>query len=152
MRTEITEQGHVTFWVRDSLGQPGSEPSIAPYELIEYPVSVFRLMAAILNRYGNGHADLQVVAGLVISGIRGWSLRPGSPRGPARMLLLGPKKFPDDVLELDPIAFTEGQIRDRDKPDWCGLRIVQRIYERFGFESNAIPPEFDQQQGRLLLG
>ena len=152
MRTEITEQGHVTFWVRDSLGQPGSEPSIAPYELIEYPVSVFRLMAAILNRYGNGHADLQVVAGLVISGIRGWSLRPGSPRGPARMLLLGPKKFPDDVLELDPIAFTEGQIRDRDKPDWCGLRIVQRIYERFGFESNAIPPEFDQQQGWLLLG
>jgi hypothetical protein len=40
----------------------------------------------------------------------------------------------------------------KENPDRCGLRVARLIYGRFGFESGAIPPEFDQQQGRLLLG
>ena len=153
MRTQITEQGHLTFTVSsDNLRQPtGAVPNLAPYALVEYPVSVFRLMAAILGRHAEAHANLQVVAGLVISGIRGWSLSPGSPREPARHWG-GPKTFENDVLEIDPerLVFATNDLKEN--PDRCGLRVVRLIYGRFGFESGAIPPEFDQQQGRLLLG
>jgi hypothetical protein len=153
MRTQITEQGQITFRVHsDSLRQlVGAVSSFAPYALVEYPVSVFRLMAAILGRHAEAHANLQVVAGLVISGIRGWSLSPGSPREPAR-LSEGPKTFENDVLEIDPerLVFAANDLKEN--PDRCGLRVARLIYGRFGFESGAIPPEFDQQQGRLLLG
>jgi class 3 adenylate cyclase len=153
MRTQITEQGHVTFRVSsDNLRQPtGAVPNLAPYALVEYPVSVFRLMAAILGRHGEAHANLQVVAGLVISGIRGWSLSPGSPQEPVRHWG-GPKAFENDVLEIDPerLVFAANDLKEN--PDRCGLRVVRLIYGRFGFESGAILPEFDQQQGRLLLG
>ena len=152
MSTQITEQGHLTFRVHsDSLRQlVGAVSSFAPYALVEYPVSVFRLMAAILGRHAEAHANLQVVAGLVISGIRGWSLSPGSPREPAR-LSEGPKTFENDVLEIDPerLVFAANDLKEN--PDRCGLRVVRLIYGRLGFESGAIPPEFDQQQGRLLL-
>jgi hypothetical protein len=153
MRTQITEQGHVTFRVSsENLRQPtGAVPNLAPYALVEYPVSVFRLMAAILERHAQAHADMQVVAGLVISGIRGWSLSPGSPQEPARHWG-GPKAFENDVLEIDPerLVFAANDLKEN--PDRCGLRVVRLIYGRFGFESGAIPPEFDQAQGRLLLG
>ena len=152
MRTHITEEGHVTFAVdRESLRIGGIIAlRLDPYALIEYPVSVFRLMAAILKRYADGHANLQVVAGLVISGILGWSLQP-SPREPVR--LLGEQEgFGDSVLALDParLVFTADDFREN--PDRCGLRLVHYIYREFGFGNHAIPPEFDQTQGRLLLG
>lgn len=87
MRTIVAEQGQVTFTTNsDSLRIGGIASPILfdPYALIEYPVSVFRLMAEILRRYDKGRASLKVVAGLSISGIRGWSLMPGSPREPTR--------------------------------------------------------------------
>jgi hypothetical protein len=152
-RTQVTEEGRVTFTVNDhGLRRLELEvPYFEPYALVEYPVSVFRLMAAILERHAQAQADMQVVAGLVISGIRGWSLSPGSPREPAR-LSEGPKAFENDVLEIDPerLVFAANDLKEH--PDRCGLRVVRLIYGRFGFESGAIPPEFDQQQGRLLLG
>jgi hypothetical protein len=152
MRTQITEQGQLTFRVHsDSLRQlVGAVSSFAPYALVEYPVSVFRLMAAILGRHAEAHADMQVVTGLVISGIRGWSLSPGSPREPARHWG-GPKAFEDDVLEIDPAQLVFAANDLKENPDRCGLRVVRLIYGRFGFESGAIPPEFNQQQGRLHL-
>ncbi|MGC9984784.1 MAG: ATP-binding protein [Polyangia bacterium] len=152
-RTQVTEDGRVTFAVNDhGLRRLEIEnPYFEPYALVEYPVSVFRLMAAILGRHGEGHTDLRVVAGLAISGIRGWSLSPGSPREPAR-LWGGPKALEYEVLEIDPsrLVFTADEIKQN--PDRCGLLVIRRIYGEFGFDSNEIPPEFDQQQGRLLLG
>ena len=152
MRTLITKQGRLTFTLgSDNLRQPVSAGlNFAPYALVEYPVSVFRLMAAILKGHAHVHANLHVVAGLVISGIRGWSLRPGSPREPAR-LLGRPKVFEDNELVIDPenLKFDAGEIREN--PDRCGLRLVRLIYEKFDFKPDAIPPEFDRTQGRLLL-
>jgi hypothetical protein len=60
--------------------------------------------------------------------------------------------FENDVLEIDPdrLVFAANDLKQN--PDRCGLRVVRLIYGRFGFESGAIPPEFDQQQGRLLMG
>jgi FkbM family methyltransferase len=38
-----------------------------------------------------------------------------------------------------------------DNPDRCGLKLTRLIYEAFGFDSAAIPPEFDQQDAVLRL-
>ena len=64
-RTQVTEDGKVTFTVNDhGLRRLEIEaPYFEPYALVEYPVSVFRLMAAILGKHGEGQVDLQVVAG-----------------------------------------------------------------------------------------
>ena len=154
MRTRITASGQVTFAVDvhalSRLELP--TPHFEPYALIEYPVSVFRLMAEILRRFDKGHGSLKVVAGLSISGIRGWSLMPGSPREPVRSSG-GPKVLENDqdVLELDPEQLVFEAAKVKESPDQGGLRVVRYIYEKFDFGDDAIPREFDQKQGVLLL-
>lgn len=154
-KTEIGETGQVTFTLtRDDLYWKGNDSDprdLFPYALIEFPVSVLRFMAAILGRYGRAQTNLQVVAGFFISGIRGWRLRPGSPQEPARPWA-GTKIFEEDVLEIDPEQLVFSADKLRENPDQCGLRLVRLIYGAFGFESDAIPPEFDQQEGVLRLG
>jgi hypothetical protein len=153
LRTSITERGQLSFAVDlhalSRLEMP--TPRFEPYALIEYPVSVFRLMATILRTHDPGQADLRVVVGLVMKGIRGWVLTPGSPREPVRVSGK-PEPFPDDVLEIDPEKLEFDANKLKESPDQCALRLVRLIYARFGFESDAIPREFDQKQGVLLLG
>jgi hypothetical protein len=152
MRTWITEHGQITF----TLDVFALEQRVnvtrhfIPFALLEYPVSVFRLVAEILRSHAQEHADLRVVAGLVIKGIRGWLLKPGSPREPVRSSNR-PKAFEGDVLEIDPerLVFDAGNLKEN--PDNCGLSLVRLIYRSFGFDSDAIPREFDQKQGVLLL-
>jgi hypothetical protein len=150
MGTSITKEGGITFTLgSDHLRRlVGAGLHFNPLALVEYPTSVFRLMAAILKRFGDGHTNLQVVAGLVISGIRGWSLQPGSPREPARQLGT-PKVLENDVLEVTPLAFHADKLKEN--PDRCSLTVVRHVYGEFGFGYEAIPPEFDQKQGHLFF-
>jgi hypothetical protein len=152
-RTQITEDGQVTFTV-DGIGLSRLDipsPQLDPYALMEYPVSVFRLMSEILKRYDKGDTKRQVIARLVISGIRGFSLRPGSPRGDSIWALEGRANFEKDVLEIDPERLVFDARELKENPDRCGLRVVLRIYGEFGFDNDAIPREFDQKQGVLVL-
>lgn len=152
---EIRNDGQVTFTLTlHNLYHKGNDNDprdLYPYALMEFPVSVFRLAAAILGRYDAGRSNLQVVAGFVISGIRGWRLRPGSPEIPA-LPWAGPKSFDQNVLEIDPEQLVFDADKLKENPDRCGLKLVRLIYGAFGFESSQIPPEFDQQHGVLRLG
>jgi hypothetical protein len=141
-----------------------------PYALIEYPVSIFRLMGKILEQYAAGRAEREVVAGFYISGLKGWHLRPGSPqycydtygrtgrreRGdpmPREPWLPGqqPKPFPRDVLKIDPEQLVF-RVQDLiENPDRCALRLVRLIYAAFGFGDDDVPSEFDAKLGRLRL-
>ena len=153
--TEVTRAGQVTFTTpRDDLywkGNDNDPHDLYPYCLMEFPVSVFRLASVILNRYDKLGTIRQVVAGFVISGIRGWRLRPGSPKGPPSPWDR-PKEFEQGALLIDPGQLEFDADKLRENPDRCALRLVRLIYEEFEFQSEAIPPEFDQQQGVLRLG
>jgi hypothetical protein len=48
-----------------------------------------------------------------------------------------------------PLVFKAEEIEA--EPDRCGCRLVERVYEGFGLGRDAIPREFDQEAGRLLL-
>jgi hypothetical protein len=152
MRLAISERGVVSFAVDLHALSRHESPTLRfePYALLEYPVSVFRLMAQILRTYASGQAGLQIVAGLVIRGIRGWILTPGSPREP-RHSWKQPKSYDHDVLVLDPDRLEFDASGMVESPDGCALKLIRLVYGEFGFEHEDIPREFDQKQGRLLL-
>jgi hypothetical protein len=146
-RTVLDDTGRISFWVKaDGLRRMESAQSIIePYALLEYPVSIMRLMATILARFGQGAE--QVAGVLSLAGIRGWILRPGSPKEPMRAWQK-PRPFDESVLDVERV-FPADELAQN--PDRCGLSFVRGIYARFDFDADAIPGEFDQLQGRLLL-
>jgi hypothetical protein len=123
-----------------------------PLNLLELPVSVFRLLDAI---YTQGELWQEAVppstrlwTHMALYGLQGWHLRPGSPnqwgyRPPAAVRF----EETDFILER-PLVFRLDELRE---PDNCGYRLVSRIYEAFGFPESAIPGEFDRKLGRLTL-
>jgi hypothetical protein len=151
-RISVNEDGQVTFAV-DVHALSRIElpiPVVLPYAALEYPASVFRFMARILEVYPPKYPDPPIIAGIVIKGMRGWTLRPGSPREPVDMF---EKVLPlaKDIIEIDPdrLEFSAKQVQD--EPDRCALRIVRRIYGEFGLAAEDIPREFDQTRGVLIL-
>ncbi len=148
MQTKLKSTGRVSFRVEgDALCRlDRAQSMIEPYALLEYPVSVMRLMAAILDRFSDIEGT-QVAGFLAISGIRGCILNPGSPMEPMRAWQK-PRPFDDDAIEVEHVFRAEEFVPN---PDRCGLYFVRRVYAEFGFDADAIPGEFDQVQGRLLL-
>lgn len=152
IKTTIGERGEVTFVAELSMLSNDVSPirnRLEPYALLEYPVSVFRLMGKVLDRFSTKHQDSMVFAAFSMKGIRGWSLYPGSPRelmrGP------GPRTFEGDV-QIDPERLEFDAKLLMEHPDRCALRLIRLIYGDLGFESDAIPREFDQQRGVLSIG
>jgi hypothetical protein len=95
-----------------------------------------------------------VLADLSLFGLRGWKLRPGSPR------FLGPGVVWDfsegvvfeerDLLLQQPLVFTWREVRET--PDRCGFRLMQALYREFGYGDEALPMDlFDPRSGRFRL-
>jgi len=125
----------------------GDEREIWPAALLEYPVSAFRIARRIYEGVLE-EADL-IAADLALIGARGWKLRPGSQRAagyrpPAAEL----GDLADAVLER-PLVLTYGELAAH--PDRGGYRLIERVYEVFGFRRDAIPREYDPASGRLVL-
>ena len=55
----------------------------------------------------------------------------------------------DDLDPERPFRFERDELLL--EPDRCGLRLLTYVYQAFGLESDAIPPEFDRQTGRLVI-
>jgi len=157
IKTTISERGEVTFMVELSAlanlkytpQQLLSPQSFAPYALLEYPASVFRLMSKLLLQFGKNLADAKVLAAFSMKGIRGWTLAPGSPREPIRWP--APKTINQDVLALDPERLELDAQMVAEHPDRCTLRLIRLVYGELGFEDDAIPSDFDQKQGVLSI-
>jgi hypothetical protein len=139
-----------------SLSAPGAQRDpdrlLWPFDLLELPVSVFRLLAAIHSRPELWQRAVlpstKLWAHMALFGLQGWHLRPGSPsewryRPPAAVRF----EEADFILER-PLVFRLDELQE---PDNCGYRLVSRIYEAFGFPESAIPAEFNRKLGRLAL-
>ncbi len=144
---EITRRGGMAlggplaslFWDVD-------DGELSPIGLLEYPVSAFRIAAEVYK--GRLQPEERVVADLALFGIEGSKLRPCSPQSfwssPRRHKVFAESK--DLVVELE---FSAEQIQQ--EPDRCGYRLVERVYEAFGYRREQVPEEFDQKTGRLVL-
>jgi len=148
-RVEIRRDGGLAFEAsleNLSLGRAGQERELWPLALLEFPVSAFRLANII---YANKlQPSAEVIADLVLLGVRGWILRGGTP---ARVIALNtPHRYDQsDDLVWDPLSLTFEEIST--SPDWCGYRLVRRIYEAFDFSEDAIPLWFDRAARRLVV-
>jgi hypothetical protein len=129
-----------------------SPPELWPLALAELPVSVLRLAATLYD--GSLRDEDRVLADLSLFGLRGWKLRPGSPR------FLGPGVVWDfsegvvfeerDLLLQQPLVFTWREVRET--PDRCGFRLMQALYREFGYGDEALPMDlFDPRSGRFRL-
>ncbi len=145
---QVKRNGAIEFRATlDRLHWKRPEPEIWPYALIEFPVSLMRLAAKLVE--SKGPEVTHVLVDFAFIGMRGRTLRPGSPRYPA-IGTRKPEAFADDDLVPDkPFRFDRDELINA--PDRCGLRLVTRIYEGFGFDADAIPPEFDQGSGTLVI-
>jgi hypothetical protein len=145
---EIRRDGFLAFSVLlEALWWKGDASQLWPPTLWEYPVSALRLAGKVYSTHLG--SDDRVVADLAFIGLRGWKLRWGSPK--SGYFHLGPKEFleGDDFLLEKPLMFSGAELID--EPDRCGARLLERVYEAFGYSREAFPPEFDQKTGRLVF-
>ena len=138
------------YWKSASGISERDAKEIWPYCLLEYPISVFRLASTIYREHALEKIDT-VLADLAIFGVRGWTLRPYSPRSFGYQgLRQEPFKDDENLLFSEPLSFQRDQILD--EPDRCGFRLVKQVYQAFGhWEKEKIPKEFDQDTGKLVF-
>jgi len=126
-----------TFWV-GRVPFVEAERLLSPEALLGYLLSVVRLVGRLLEAEAplwrrSPQGDLWVALG--ITGLRGWGLLPGNlAEWPSYRYQI--RRFQDqDLILREPLRFTQDDIRDR--PDECGVRIVERIYD--AFEIDRLP-------------
>jgi schlafen family protein len=125
-------------------------------DLLEYPISVFRLVGRLFGESGLWQGGLApagvVLAHLAFFQLEGWGLRPRSRRATGDFLFRRQplKIFAGKDFLLDrPLRFRMEEILRR--PDACGFRLIRQLYLAFGFSLTELPPEFDPRLGRLIL-
>ncbi len=137
--------------------EPGALKPLYWLTLLELPISVFRLLSRLLQEeslWEDPASEKTVfIASLALFGLEGWTLRPSSPRdfhsGWGSYLLRVPQSSSVQDLLSTPLRLPLAEVRDH--PDRCGFRLAGRIYEAFGYGIDDMPPEFDQEAGRLIL-
>src|SRR5260221_9529478 len=127
----------------DRLQWMGETTTLWPYALAEYPVSIFRLAKVL---YEMPSPPRTVFADFGLKGIAKWGLRPYSPDAfdykiePAR--IYGEiNDGLEDFLLPRPISFDWNELRAN--PDQGALRIVEAVYNDFGYERTEMPREID---------
>ncbi len=149
LKVEIRRDGGLLFSAPlEALYWKGDEDQIWPPVLIEYIVSALRLARAIYQ--GPLRPRDAVVVDLLLSGLKDWKLRPGTPG----VWFSGnrPKVFTeDDFVLAQPLVFRFEELDSDSGPDRCGYRLIERVYEAFELRREAIPNIFDPQSGRLTL-
>ncbi len=146
----VAETGALEFRLPLSAFVHGDDDrELYPYAVLEYPVSITRLYRAMQAEMTH---ECRCVLGFAMFGLRGWKLRPFSPRAPdhRRSHPGHPHAPPFEEKEL---AFDLRVQWDSLKApnDRVALQVVERIYHAFGYESEAIPREFDQDAALLRL-
>jgi hypothetical protein len=147
---EIRRDGFLSCSVLlKSLWWKGEASEIWPPALWEYTLSALRLAGKIYSDHLG--ATAWIVADLSLIGVKGWKLRAGSPRSGTINFSLRPKEFveADDFLLAKPLVFSGRDLLQ--EPDRCGARLLERVYEAFGYGREAFPPEFDEATGRLIF-
>jgi hypothetical protein len=119
-----------------------------PYALLEFPISILRLAATLLKT-ARPTPEL-LMADLALIGVRGWALRPYSPKAVGYSIAdVKPFDEADDLIWEPPIVFKATDVIDT--PDRCGYRLIARVYEAFGHAGERIPFEYDRRTERLQI-
>ncbi len=125
-------------------GLQGAVDDVYPFAVLEYPTSVIRLAATVYAKAGVECRE--VMAHLALVGIRGWTLRPGSPR---LVVFRESTRFQEDDFVGRLHRFRMQELREQ--PDRCAAALWQEVYWAFGYGPADWPPEYDAATGRLAI-
>jgi hypothetical protein len=148
---EVREDGTLNLTIDIECLSHSKEYEIYPYGLIEYPVALFRLAKHLYSDPGMVVPDI-IIADTALIGVKGWILKPYSPRS---IHYVHPIETPRpwtesrDLIWERPLEFKGNEVVN--EPDWCGFRLIRRIYEAFGYFEDKIPLEFDRSKRRLII-
>jgi hypothetical protein len=149
---EVRDNGTLSLTIgSEGLVHGRGEREIYPFALIEYPVALFRLASCLYRNLKVANSG-KVLADAALIGVQGWVLRPYSPRSIHFQHPLGaPNAWTEgrDLVWERALIFPGSEIVE--EPDWCGFRLVRRIYEAFGYLEDKIPLEFDRSKRRLII-
>lgn len=132
---------------------PREERLLSPFDLLEYPTSMFRLVRAMMGQQGlwtsPTHWTFGWVASLALFGLQDWILRPGTPlTGEFARAYQPPRYDGDEPFVAQPLFYSA---REVEEPDRCAFRLVARVYEdAFGLLEKDIPRQFDRRGGRYI--
>ena len=150
LRTKIRAGGSLEFRADLTQFEHEHPRELYPLALLEYPTSVLRLFREV-HKHNKAPKPGPCAVGLSLFGVRGWKLRPFSPKS------LG---FLTEHPGYEHHVFREsdGLVVDLDSVEWedllapddrVALRLIRGVYRSFGYEDDAIPAEFDQE--RMVL-
>lgn len=150
---ELQSNGIIEFFISIDRLLSEDHKLLDPFPLMEYPVSIFRLAKA-LYQDKSMEEDSQLMVNLALIEINGLALRPGSPYSIQYITSdkrIGPHVFQDgnDFNLLKPKKFPWKEVSEN--PDYCGLRLVEAVYEAFGFSQKDMPAEYDRTERRLIF-
>lgn len=150
LRVEVQRGGGLLFSVPLMwLHSRGDQRELGPRFLIEYPVSAMRIAAGIFE--SELAPEGKIACDLALISLNGWRLRSGTP---GQWFFNSPlnsyHEFEEDDFFLEkPAIFTQQEICK--EPDVCAWRLLERIYEAFGFRRHQMPDYFDPIQRRVTF-
>jgi hypothetical protein len=150
----VSKEGRLTYSVPLTSLQfeDRAQREIYPFALLEYPVSIVRLLAVLLNEYARDSKP-GVMLELGMMRVRGWTLWPYAPNKMGwHEEFFGKTTYEDadDVLTTPPLEFEWDEVTSQ--PDHCAYRAIRLVYEAFHFTEDKIPNVFDAKTHRLDLG
>jgi Putative DNA-binding domain len=149
-RAEVQGGGGLLFSVPLTwLHYKGDQRELGPLFLLEYPVSALRIAAQIFER--ELAPEVKIACDFALISLNGWCLRGGTP---GTWFFISPANDcheyeEDDFLLEKPAIFTSKQICG--EPDACAWRLLERVYEAFGFRRHQMPEFFDPIQRRVTF-
>ncbi|MEW6071299.1 MAG: ATP-binding protein [Planctomycetota bacterium] len=153
-QTTVWEDGCVEFWAAMDALHHGtdSRPEIPPLALLEYPVSITRLAAALFgDRQAAPTAPRDVFVDVVLARSEGWRLPAYAPGTYGHLLdHEAPEALEEGRFVLSsPFRFSWEEFRAA--PDHAGYMLVRSVYQAFHLPEDRIPQQYDRAGRRLLL-
>ncbi len=150
-RTIVRDTGTIVF--RAPLARlarlQGPSDEIFPYALCEYPASVCRFARQLFRETTTPVDDRSIFATLALLGVRGWKLRPHSPRS-VGFEMAEPHVYDElDHIVVGPLAASWDALDGA--PDRIAMRLVADVYRAFNHWDEALPAEYDRRAGVLAL-
>jgi hypothetical protein len=150
--TTISTRGDVEFAAGlERLQWQGQASSLWPLALLEFPVSVARLVRTLYAEFATRPAgrDTPIILGLGLFRIGNWALPSGSPNSIA-FRMKAPREYAEaDAFLGEPVVVRWSELDA--SPDRCALHLVRQVYQAFGYEEWDIPREYDRDTGQLTF-
>lgn len=144
---QLTKDGDLIFSVPlGRLQWQGGPREIYPWALVEFVLSVCRLYPRLVQTCASA-PPTEVLIAASVRGVSGWTLKPFSPNSVGYQLTAAGTAEADIEPEALAVEFSELVAT----PDRCGWRLLEQVYDHFGFGEAQMPPEYNRATSQFVI-